>query len=211
MHTLFYFSSLQICRSLRQFNYPDFQIMKYSNLHITDTYIRNSTAQMQIERPKTKITSFPCTRQKKREQIQPRHAPTPHKSNYPPRDPRTRELPAHILPRTPRKPRQIYRNRTRNDTASKHGGTAAMRRQGEEMGEARTPGRRRGGTRRRRAPSRRRTRTPSRQRRRRRGYYRAGAGGQAPRRWGPGLWSSLSDSGIETAGCLSEASPTLYL
>ena len=67
MHTLFYFSSLQIYRSLRQFNYPDFQIMKYSNLHITDTYIRNSTAQMQIERPKTKITSFPCTRPKKHE------------------------------------------------------------------------------------------------------------------------------------------------
>ena len=127
MHTLFYFSSLQICRSLRQFNYPDFQIMKYSNLHITDTYIRNSTAQMQIERPKTKITSFPSIRPKKHEQIQPRHAPTPHKPNYPPRDPRTRELPAHILPRTPRKPRQIYRNRTRNDTASKHGGNEQAR------------------------------------------------------------------------------------
>jgi len=69
--------------------------------------------------------------------------------------------------------------------------TAEMSRQGEEMGEARTPGRRRGEKRRRRAPSRRRRRTPSRQRRRRRGYYRAGAGGQAPRRWGPGLLSSL--------------------
>ncbi|OQU93224.1 hypothetical protein SORBI_3001G502801 [Sorghum bicolor] len=71
MHTLFYFSSLQICRSLPQFNYPDFQIMNCSDFHITDTYTRNSTAQMQIEGPKTKITSFPYTRPKKCEQIQP--------------------------------------------------------------------------------------------------------------------------------------------
>jgi hypothetical protein len=206
MHTLFYFSSLQICRSLPQFNYPDFQIMNCSDFHITDTYTRNSTAQMQIEGPKTKITSFPYTRPKKCEQIQPRHAPTPHKPNDPPRDPRTRELPAHVLPRTPR---QIYRNRTRNDTASKHGGNEQAK--GEEMGEARTPGRRRGGTRRRRAPSRRRRRTPSRQRRRR-GYYRAGAGGAGAAAMG--TWPvelSLSDSGIETAGGLSEARPTLYL
>lgn len=127
MHTLFYFSSLQICRSLPQFNYPHFHTMEYSNLHTMDAYIRNSTAKMQIERPRTKITSFTCTSPKKHEQIQRPHTVRPRKPNYPPRDPRTRELPAHVLPRTPRKPRQIYQNRTRNDTASKHGGNEQAR------------------------------------------------------------------------------------
>ena len=200
MHTLFYFSSLQICRSLPQFNYPVFQTMECPNLPIIDAYTRNSAAQMRIEKAQNQNycrLRVPGGRKTSRSN----HLTHPDFTNQT----ITREIHAPGSSQ-PTLSLGLRGSRARSTETgletTRRASTEAMSRQGEEMGEARTPGRRRGGKRRRRAPSRRRTQTPFRQRWWRRGYYQAGE--RCGKRRGDGdlacAYGALSDGGIETAG-----------
>ena len=105
--------------------------------------------------------------------------------------------------------RRTRSTETRLETTRRES-TTAIRREVQGGEGARTPGRRRGGRRRRRALSRRRTRTPSRQQRRRgdrAGWERRCVPG-VPRRDGSWPVERSRNLGMETAGGLSEGSPT---